>query len=78
MGRGYRPRRAATPDRTRPEIVVHLAAESVTAALLAAGGSTGIALAGLGMLLYSVIASPGYFAARHERPRPPCSPPWRL
>jgi hypothetical protein len=69
IGRGALQR----PDRTRPEIVLHLAAELVTAALLAigggllvAGGSAGIALAGLGMLLYTVIASPGYFIARHE------------
>jgi hypothetical protein len=64
----------ARPDRTRPEIVLHLAAEVVTAALLAvggpvliAGGTSGVALAGLGMLLYTVIASPGYFIARHQR-----------
>jgi hypothetical protein len=60
------------PDRTRPEIVLHLAAELVTAgmlitggALLITGGMTGLALAGLGMLLYTVMASPGYFMARH-------------
>lgn len=63
----------ARPDRARPEIILHLVAETVTAALLAAGGAvliaggtTGLALAGLGMLLYTVIASPGYFIARHE------------
>jgi len=62
------------PDRSRPEIGLHLAAELVTAALLAgggglllAGGSAGVALAGLGALLYTVIASPGYFLARRER-----------
>jgi hypothetical protein len=61
------------PDRTRPEIVLHLAAELVNAgmlvtggALLITGGMTGLALAGLGMLLYTVIASPGYFIARHQ------------
>ena len=63
----------ARPDRARPEIVLHLAAELVTAGVLAAGGalliageSTGLALAGLGMPLYTVIASPGYFVARRE------------
>ena len=63
----------ARPDRARPEIILHLAAELVTAALLVAGGAvllaggiTGVALAGLGMLLYTVIASPGYFIARHQ------------
>ena len=63
----------ARPDRSRPEIVLHLAAELVTAGLLVtggvlliAGGMTGLALAGLGMLLYTVIASPGYFITRHE------------
>ncbi len=64
----------ARPDRARPEIILHVAAELATAALLAAGGAvliaggTGqLALAGLGMLLYTVIASPGYFIARHQR-----------
>ena len=53
---------------------MHLAAELVTAGVLAAGGalliageSTGLALAGLGMPLYTVIASPGYFVARRVR-----------
>ena len=62
------------PDRSRPEIMLHLAAELVTAALLAAwgglllaGGTAGVALAGLGALGYTVIASPGYFLARRER-----------
>jgi hypothetical protein len=36
-------------------------------AWLMAGGMTGPALAGLGMLLFTVIASPGYFTARHQR-----------
>jgi hypothetical protein len=65
----------ARPDRSRPEIVLHLAAELVTAGLLVAGGAlliaegiSSLALAGLGMLLYTVIASPGYFIARHEWP----------
>ena len=35
-------------------------------ALLIAGESTGLAPAGLGMLLHTVIASPGYFVARRE------------
>jgi hypothetical protein len=62
------------PDRSRSEIMLHLAAELATAALLAAGGAlllaggaAGVALVGLGALLYTVIASPGYFIARHER-----------
>ena len=62
------------PDRSRPQIMLHLAAELVTAALLVAGGAllspggnTGVALVGLGALLYTVIASPGYFLARRER-----------
>ena len=66
-------RGALARDRARPEIILHLAAELVTAALLVAGGAvllaggiTGVALAGLGMLLYTVIASPGYFIARHQ------------
>jgi hypothetical protein len=62
---------------------LHLAAELVTAAALAAGGAlliaggmTGPALAGLGMLLYTVIASPGYFIARHQGSWRLCSPSW--
>lgn len=61
------------PDRRRAEIALHLAAEAVTAALLVAGGilvlaggRTGVALVGLGALLYTVVASPGYFVARRE------------
>jgi hypothetical protein len=61
------------PDRSRGEIALHLAAELVTALLLAAGGvvlgrdgSRWLALVGLGMLLYTLIQSPGYFVARHE------------
>ncbi len=64
----------ARPDRSRPESALHLAAELVTAGLLVTGGvllitagTAGLALAGLGMLLYTVIASPGYFVARHQR-----------
>jgi hypothetical protein len=62
------------PDRTRAELGLHLTAELVTAALLVAGGavllSTGepyVFVAGLGMLLYTAIQSPGYFLARGER-----------
>ena len=62
------------PDRSRGEIALHLAAEVVTALLLAVGGlilarggQRWLALVGLGMLLYTVIQSPGYFVARHER-----------
>jgi hypothetical protein len=61
------------PDRSRGEIVLHLTAELATAALLATGGivlgrggERWLALVGLGMLLYTVIQSPGYFLARHE------------
>ncbi len=61
------------PDRSQPEILLHVAAELVTAGLLAAGGglllaggTAGVALVGLGALLYSVINSPPYFLARRE------------
>ena len=61
------------PDRSRAEIGLHLTAELVTAALLIAGGVTllahgtvVVAATALGMLLYTVIASPGYFLARRE------------
>jgi hypothetical protein len=62
------------PDRSRIELGLHLAAEFATAAALVAGGillltgaGSGLALVGLGMLLYTVIQSPGYFLARGER-----------
>jgi hypothetical protein len=62
------------PDRTRAELGLHLAAELLTAAALLAGGvlllaghAPGVALVGLGMLLYTTIQSPGYFLARGER-----------
>jgi hypothetical protein len=63
------------PDREPAEIGLHLAAEILTAvwllaagaALLAAGaGAATFAGAGLGMLLYTVVQSPGYFLARRE------------
>jgi hypothetical protein len=63
------------PDRKPAEIGLHLAAELLTAgwlvaagaALLAAGaGAIPFAAAGLGMLLYTVVQSPGYFIARRE------------
>jgi hypothetical protein len=61
-------------DRTRAELGLHLAAELLTAAalvvggaLLLGGGSATVALVGLGMLLYTVVQSPGYFLARGER-----------
>jgi hypothetical protein len=63
------------PDRTRGEIALHLTAEVTTALLLAiggtilaGGGTRSLALVGLGMLMYTVIQSPGYFLARHEWP----------
>lgn len=63
------------PDRRRGEITLHLTAEIATALLLAVGGAVlarggtqWLALVGLGMLLYTVIQSPGYFLARHEWP----------
>jgi hypothetical protein len=61
----------------RGELALHLAAEFVTAALLIAAGAAWLAAgpaanavmaAGLGMLLYTVIASPGYFLARRDLP----------
>ena len=64
-------------DRTHGELALHLAAEFVTAGLLIASGSAWLAVgsaadawvaAGLGMLLSTVIASPGYFLARREFP----------
>ena len=61
------------PDRSRGEIALHLTAELATAlllaiggVLLARGGTRWLALVGLGMLLYTVIQSPGYFLGRHE------------
>lgn len=61
-------------DRTRAEMGFHLAAEFATAAALIAGGivllthqQEALALVGLGMLLYTVVQSPGYFVARGER-----------
>jgi hypothetical protein len=61
------------PDRAPAEIGLHLVAEMLTAVVLIAGGVTLLtadsvtaALIGLGMLLYTVIQSPGYFLARHE------------
>jgi hypothetical protein len=62
------------PDRSRTELGLHLAAEFLTAALLVLGGTVllvadtaGVVLVALGMLLYTVIQSPGYFLARRER-----------
>jgi len=62
------------PDRTRAELGLHLVAEFLTAAALLVGGvlvlvraTTGVVLVALGMLLYTVIQSPGYFLARRER-----------
>ena len=61
------------PDRSRAEIVLHVTAELLTAALLIVGGAILlmdgtllVAVSGLGMLLYTVVASPGYFLARRE------------
>ena len=63
------------PDRRPIEIGLHLAAELGTAALLVVGGIvvlTGgrpvVLTVALGMLLYTVIQSPGYFLARREWP----------
>ena len=64
-------------DRTHGELSLHLAGEFVTAGLLIAAGAAWLAAgaaanavvaADLGMLLYTVIVSPGYFLARHELP----------
>ena len=64
-------------DRTHGELGLHLAGESVTAGLLiasgaawlvAGSGANALMAAGLGMLLYTVIVSPGYFLARRELP----------
>lgn len=60
-------------DRAPVEIGLHLGAELATAAMLVLGGvvllttdASNIALVALGMLLYTVIQSPGYFVARNE------------
>lgn len=67
------------PDRQRSEIVLHVAAEALTALLLLVGGaavllgdppgitSIGVLLVAFGMLLSTVVQSPGYFLARGER-----------
>jgi hypothetical protein len=61
------------PDRQPVEIALHGTAELVTAAslllggaLLLAAGAASFTLAALGMLLYTLIQSPGYFIARRE------------
>ena len=61
------------PDRRRAEIRLHVAGELLTAAALLIGGlwliageEKMLALVGLGMLMYTVVVSPGYFVARHE------------
>ena len=61
-------------DRSRPEITLHVVAELVTAVVLVAGGvviltdgAPSLAFVGLGLLLYAVIQSPGYFLERGER-----------
>jgi hypothetical protein len=60
-------------DRAPVEIGLHLGAELASAAMLVVGGvvllttnASSIALIALGMLLYTVIQSPGYFIARKE------------
>jgi hypothetical protein len=62
-------------DRTRGEMATHLTAEFLAAAwLIVAGtavlsvgeGAVPFLVAGLGMLLYTVINSVGYFLARRE------------
>lgn len=61
------------------EIWFHIAAELVTGSVLVAGGVatllapterwTGVLVAiGLGLVVYSLIASPGYYVERGERP----------
>lgn len=64
-------------DRTHGQLGLHLAGESVAAGLLIASGAAWLAVgaaanaavaAALGMLLYTVIVSPGYFLARRELP----------
>lgn len=62
-------------DRSHAELALHLAGEFGTSAVLAAGAAALLsrapfaailAAAGLGMLLYTVTVSPGYFLARRE------------
>ncbi|HEX6206723.1 MAG TPA: hypothetical protein VF058_00015 [Actinomycetota bacterium] len=62
-------------DRTRGELRLHLAAELLTAVALVAsgiavlaGGARAFLAAPLGMLLYTTVASPGYFLGRGELP----------
>jgi hypothetical protein len=63
------------PDRSRTEMELHLAAEFLTAFALVASGitflivgaaATAFTAAALGMLLYTLIVSPGYFMARRQ------------
>jgi hypothetical protein len=64
-------------DRSHAELGLHLVAEAGTAALLVGSGIALLlggaraerwALLALGMLLYTVVVSPGYFLARRELP----------
>ena len=70
---GQAPELATEPLR----ILFHLAAEALTALTLIAGGigllrgrpwARGLTLLGLGMLVYTVIASPGYYAQAGNLP----------
>jgi hypothetical protein len=61
------------PDRSPGEIGLHVLAEVLAAVGLVVGGvlvladrTASVLLVGLGMLLYTVIQSPGYFVARRQ------------
>jgi hypothetical protein len=72
----YMPASFAREDRTANEIRLHPAAKMIIAGLLVAAGvvlpghgTAAVALVALGMLLYTLIQSPGYFLARHQPAR---------
>jgi hypothetical protein len=61
------------PDRSPGEIGLHVAAEMLAAVGLVAGGAlvladrtSSVLLVALGMLLYTLVQSPGYSVARRE------------
>ena len=64
-GRGERRRGECLAD---PAGTAGLLIASGAAWLVAGSGAKALVAAGLGMLLYTVIVSPGYFLARHELP----------
>ena len=64
-------------DRSHAELALHLGAEFITAAWLIGGAAAlftfgrraaPVIAVGMGMMLYTVVVSPGYFIARRELP----------